>query len=128
MSKLRDGGSAIALNGSGGAYVAIPATQFSRHVVLKEDPSMSVAGGGAGFQGFQYQLASEAYAYTHVVNVGDKVELGLTSAIQGSGFGSLVGMPAWTDPQNGATVAATEYMKAKSLTATATKLSVLEED
>ena len=125
MSTIRGGTNAVSINGSAGAWTAITCTQSTRRVQIQEDPNNSP------LNGFQFQLASEGYAYTHDVPAGGKEEFGDTLGIQGSGQAPTVGVPE-QNAANGTSAfnyrAPTEYMKAKSLTATATSLQVLEED
>lgn len=128
MSTLRGGTNSVAINGSGGAFTKITALQSTRHVVIQEDPIMDPAAGGAGYQGFQFQLLKDSYAYTYYIPAGGKFEIGLTSGVQGSGCSPVVGMKAQGTAGAFNAISATEYMQAKSLTATATKLQVLEED
>lgn len=112
----------IAVNGSAGAFIALSATQWSRQVIIMEDPVNAPAG---VLQGLQYQLQSENFLKTHSLAAGETLTLGNTIAIQG-GKGSIVGMPAQTI--GGQTISATVLAKVKSLTVTGTAVRVQEMD
>jgi hypothetical protein len=125
MSTLRGGTNAIAINGSGGAYTSIKAKQTTSTVTIQEDPSNNP------LQGFVFQLAKDNYAYTYTIPSGGSFMIQESRAIDGSGQACWVGVPE-QNLANGVGAfnyaAPTEYMKAKSLTAIATSLQVLEED
>jgi hypothetical protein len=122
---LRGGTNAVSINGSAGAWTAITCTQSTRRVQIQEDPSNNP------LQGFQFQLVKDGYAYTYEIPAGGSYVIGDTLGVQGSGEAPTQGVPE-QNAANGTSAfnyrAPTEYMKAKSLTVTATTLQVLEED
>jgi hypothetical protein len=115
----------IALNGSGGAFVQVFATQVTRRVEVIEDGS---ANDGVG-QGLQYQFADgETPQFTTVYTIEPQSEpiiLG-TPIPQHHGFGLVIGTPP--DASGGYTIPATLLINLRSASATATVARVTEFD
>jgi hypothetical protein len=106
----------IALNGNGGAYTPIAATIPARSVQIVEDGS--VAG-----QGLEVQYPGDGYATTNSYATGTPI------GIDGAGKDGLAGLPE-QNAGNGAAAfnyrAADVYCQARSATATATTVRVVE--
>lgn len=114
------------LNGSGGAFVSIPATIPCRMVEIREDESVTSVG-------LQYELPDDGFTQVYVIGVvgsddQPQIVLGDKVAIQ-HGRGRILGWPAQTlggnGPNNNPTGAAT-LIKLKSATAATTKIRVTE--
>jgi hypothetical protein len=105
----------IALNGSAGAFTAIPAAMAARAVQIVEDDS--VAG-----QGLEAQFPGDGYATT------DTYAAGTPISIVGPGRDGLAGLPEQNaaDPTAFNHRAADVYCKLRSATATATTVRVVE--
>lgn len=111
------------INGSGGAFVSIPATMITRRAEIIEDAS---ANAGVA-QGLAYQIDdSQIPPYTTIyqLTAGEEPLILGEPIPQGKGFGSVIGKPAQNS--GGFTEAATVLCKLRSLTATATIVRVTE--
>ena len=97
----------ISLNGNGGAFTSVPATIPARSVELAEDGSVAA-------QGLQLRYPGDGFAVTNTVPPGAAVSL------TGAGRDGILGLPAQTNRP------ADVYCQARSATATATTLRVLE--
>ncbi len=115
----------ITLHGSGGAFVAVSATQVTRRVEVIEDGS---ANGGTG-QGVAYQFDDGSAApFTTVYTIEPQSEplvLG-TPVPQGDGYGLVLGTPA--DNSGGYSLAATLLLNLRSASANSTVVRVTEFD
>lgn len=115
----------ITLNGSGGAFVAVSATQVTRRVEVIEDGS---ANGGTG-QGLAYQFNDgSATPFTTVYTIepqSEPIVLG-TPVSQNDGFGLVIGIPA--DNSGGYQLAATLLINLQSASANTTVVRVTEFD
>src|SRR5271156_1319360 len=93
----------IALNASGGAFVAVSATQVTRRVEIIEDGS---ANGGTG-QGLSYQFndgSATPFTTTYTIEPqSEPIVLG-TPIPQGEGYALVLGTPP--DSSGGYTIAA----------------------
>lgn len=105
----------IALNGSAGAFTAIPAAMAARAVQIVEDDS--VAG-----QGLEAQFPGDGYTTTGTYAAGTPI------SIVGPGRDGLAGLPEQNAANPGAFNhrAADVYCKLRSATATATTVRVVE--
>lgn len=108
----------IAVNGSSGAFVAIPASIPARSVTIVED------GASAG-QGLAVQFPQDGYTATATYGAGVPIE------IEGAGHDGICGLPA-QNAANGTTAfnyrAADVYCQVRSATATATNVRVVESE
>ncbi|MGH9475452.1 MAG: hypothetical protein ACRD1C_03865 [Terriglobales bacterium] len=108
----------IALNGNAGAFTQILASIPARSVQIVEDGS--VAG-----QGLEVQFPADGYATT------DTYATGIPITIEGAGHDGICGLPA-QNAANGAAAfnyrAADVYCQARSATATATTVRVVESE
>jgi hypothetical protein len=115
----------ITLNGNGGAFVAVFATQVTRRVEIIEDGS---ANGGTG-QGLAYQFNDgSSTPFTTIYTIEPQTEpivLGIPVP-QGAGFGSVIGTPP--DNSGGYTIAATLLINLISATTNTTIVRVTEFD
>ncbi len=115
----------IALNGSGGAFVAVSATQVTRRVEVIEDGS---ANAGIG-QGLQYQFSDgSTLPFTTVYTIepqSEPIVLG-TPIPQGAGFGLVLGTPP--DNSGGYSIPATLLINLRSASASSTIVRVTEFD
>ena len=115
----------ISLNGSGGAFVAVSATQVTRRVEVIEDGS---ANGGTG-QGLAYQFndgSNTPFTTTYTIEPqSEPIVLG-SPVPQGSGYGLVLGAPA--DQSGGYTLAATLLVNLRSASANNTIVRVTEFD
>ena len=115
----------ISLNGSGGAFVAVSATQVTRRVEIIEDGS---ANGGTG-QGIAYQFDDGSTTpFTTVYTMepqSEPIVLG-TPVPQGAGFGAVVGTPP--DNSGGYAIAATLLINLRSASTNTTIVRVTEFD
>lgn len=105
----------VAVNGSGGAQVSLLATTFSREVEIAED--------NATPQGIVITLPSGK-----TINVPYSEQpfvFGNKQGSLGGGWGILIGRPADTNGGQCA-IPATTYCQVRSMTATATSVSVTE--
>jgi hypothetical protein len=113
----------VALNGSGGAFTAILATQADRRVDFREDESVTP-------QGLQYQRPDDSFV--KVLTVGtpaspDQPQLTLGNPVSfGVGRGPLIGMAQQNSSGNFNFQAATTLVKMKSKTAQGTTVRVVE--
>ena len=106
-----------AVNGSGGAYVSIPATTWCRYVEIIEDDAATA-------QGLTIQLPADNFGSTDSISAAhEPFKLG-EPAYQGS-TGNLLGYTATSDAR-GNSYPATTLCKVRSLTATATTVQVKE--
>lgn len=108
----------IAVNSSAGAFTPITAKTYSRYTEIDEDvPSGSTA------QGLQVTWPNgNVVDYT-------PAQLPIKIATPGGGGGGFVGVPTQaTNFPGGVAPAATTYLTARSLTATATKVKVSEDN
>lgn len=114
-----------ALNGSAGAYISIPATQWCRRVEVSEDDA-------AANTGFTYTLPDDNFTAVYSVAAAHEPLVLAHPVLAGIGVGPLLGAPAQTLATDlskipaGNVVAATILFKAKSLGAGATTLVVKE--
>jgi hypothetical protein len=115
----------ISINGSGGAFVAVSATQVTRRVEVIEDGS---ANAGTG-QGLAYQFndgSATPFTTTYTIEPqSEPIVLG-TPIPHGAGFGAVVGVPA--DNSGGYALAATLLINLKSASTNATIVRVTEFD
>lgn len=116
----------VALNGSAGAFVSVPATIAARYVRIREDEAATA-------QGLAYKLPNDNFTATFTVGVPSspnlpQIELGSLVAIQDGG-GAVLGQPA-QNTANGVSAfnyrAADNYIQLRSKTATATTVRVEE--
>lgn len=116
-----------AVNGSGGAYVAIPSTAGSRRVTIVECPPAGGSFNDTNFapQGLNYKLPRDGFVQVYPNLPGQAIVLG-DSIAWGKGAGALLGGPAQTDP-GGRTIPATTYIELISATVTGTQVAVTEE-
>ena len=112
----------IAINGSGGAYVLISASQGSfGYVELTECPAVATYAGGVFVgEGLTYQRADENYANTYDLPPGGILQIG--DAIQKN---QAVGISSMTMP-DGQARPATPYWKVRSASANATNVQTSE--
>jgi hypothetical protein len=118
----------IAVNGSGGAFVAVSATSVTRRVEIIEDGSAN-AGVGQGLQiqfddgfGTVPNVPNTANTYT-VEPVSEPFTLG-EPIPQGAGYGRVIGTPP--DNSGGYSIPATPLANVRSASATATIIRVNE--
>jgi hypothetical protein len=115
----------ITLNASGGAFVAVSATQVTRRVEIIEDGS---ANAGVG-QGIAYQFNDgSATPFTTIYTIEPQSEpiiLG-TPIPQGAGYAMVIGTPP--DRSGGYSIAATLLINLRSASATSTIARVTEFD
>jgi hypothetical protein len=115
----------ITLNASGGAFVAVSATQVTRRVEIIEDGS---ANGGTG-QGIAYQFndgSATPFTTTYTIEPqSEPIVLG-TPVAQGAGYGLVLGVPP--DKSGGYSLAATLLINLKSASANTTIVRVTEFD
>jgi hypothetical protein len=115
----------IAIQGSGGAYVLIPASINCRYAEIQEMPGDSESGGSytGAFtaQGINYQQADENYANTYGLTPGTILQLGDRNPPRDR----AIGMIGFTYP-DGTVRPATPFIKAISSTVTATQVEVRE--
>jgi hypothetical protein len=115
----------ITLNGSGGAFTAVSATQVTRRVEIIEDGS---ANGGTG-QGISYQFndgSATPFATTYTIEPqSEPIVLG-TPIAMGAGYSLVLGTPP--DRSGGYTLAATLLINLRSASATPTIARVTEFD
>jgi hypothetical protein len=115
----------ISLNGSGGAFTAVSATQVTRRVEIIEDGS---ANSGIG-QGLAYQFNDGSAApFTTVYTIepqSEPIVLG-TPIPQGGGFALVIGTPA--DNSGGYALSPTLLINLKSASTTSTIVRVTEFD
>jgi hypothetical protein len=115
----------ITLNASGGAFVAVSATQVTRRVEIIEDGS---ANGGIG-QGIAYQFndgSSTPFTTTYTIEPqSEPIVLG-TPVAQEAGYGLVLGVPP--DKSGGYSLAATLLINLKSASANTTIVRVTEFD
>lgn len=109
------------LNGSAGAFTAIPSTIPARRVELREDESVTA-------QGLQYQKPEDNFTATFVCGTPagpDQPQIVLGNVVaHAHGGGNLLGLPAQST--GGVSIPATTYIKVKSKSATGTTLRVTE--
>lgn len=109
------------LNGSGGAFTAIPSTIPARRVEIREDESVAP-------QGLQYQKPEDNFTAVFVCGTPagpDQPQIVLGNVVaHGHGRGNLLGLPAQNT--GGSSIPATTYIKVKSKSATATTVRVTE--
>ena len=105
----------IAVNGNGGAFTPISASIAARSVQIVEDGSVAA-------QGLEFQYPSDNFAATSTVAGGTPM------TITGAGKDGLAGLPAQndSDPTGFNHRAADVYCQARSATATATTVRVVE--
>lgn len=112
----------ITLNGSGGAFTPVSATQVTRRAEIIEDGSVTA-------QGLQYQFSDgSATPFTTVYTIlppAQPIFLG-TPIPQSAGYGMVVGTPP--DASGGYTIAATLLINLRSATSTTTTVRVTEHD
>jgi hypothetical protein len=115
----------ITLNGSGGAFVAVSATQVTRRVEIIEDGS---GNGGVG-QGITYQFNDGSTSpFTTIYTIEPQSEpiiLGSPVA-QGAGSSLVVGAPA--DKSGGYSLAASLLINLRSASTSSTIVRVTEFD
>jgi hypothetical protein len=113
----------IAINGSGGAFVNIPATCFARYVEITECPPTGGAftGGNYAPQGINFTSPDDGFVAVDGLVAGDVLPLGSKDQPRDR----AVGTPGWTDPA-GAVIAPTIYAKMRSATVTGTQVEVRE--
>jgi hypothetical protein len=115
----------INLNGSGGAFVAVSATQVTRRVEILEDGG---ANAGVG-QGLQYQFndgSATPFSTTYTIEPQtEPIKLG-TPIPWGEGYGLVIGTPA--DSSGGYSLAATLLINLKSASTNPTVVRVTEFD
>lgn len=115
----------INLNGSGGAFVPVSATQVTRYVEVIEDGS---ANAGVG-QGLQVQFndgSTTPFTTTYTIEpVSEPFKLG-TPVPFGAGYGLVIGTPP--DNSGGYAIAATLLCNLRSASATATIVKFTEFD
>jgi hypothetical protein len=115
----------ISLNGSGGAFVAVSATQVTRRVEIIEDGS---ANGGTG-QGLAYQFQDGSTTpFTTIYTIepqSEPIVLG-TPVPQGGGYALVIGTPP--DSSGGYTLAATLLINLRSASTSSTIVRVTEFD
>lgn len=108
----------IALNGNTGAYTPIAATIPARSVEIVEDGSVAA-------QGLEVQFPQDGYGTTDTYGAGTPIE------IEGAGHDGVCGLPV-QNAANGAGAfnyrAADVYCQARSATATATTVRVVESE
>src|SRR5579862_1011840 len=115
----------ININGSGGAWTAVSATQVTRRVEVIEDFS---ANAGVG-QGLAYQFNDGSVTpFTTVYEVAPQSEPIILGAPipQNKGYGLVIGTPP--DASGGYSIPATLLINLRSATATATTVRVTEFD
>jgi hypothetical protein len=115
----------ITLNGSGGTFVAVSATQVTRRVEVIEDGS---ANGGTG-QGIAYQFndgSATPFTTTYTIEPQQEPIVLGTLIPQGSGFALVIGTPA--DNSGGYALAATLLINLRSASANTTIARVTEFD
>jgi hypothetical protein len=115
----------ITLNGSGGAFVAVSATQVTRRVEIIEDGS---ANSGVG-QGIAYQFNDGSTTpFTTIYTIEPQSEpIILSSPVaEGSGYAPVIGTPA--DKSGGYSLAATLLINLRSASASSTAVRVTEFD
>ncbi|HEV7674392.1 MAG TPA: hypothetical protein VGQ12_07670 [Candidatus Angelobacter sp.] len=115
----------IALNGSGGAMVAIVSTIPARRVRVREDEAAAAVG-------LQYLLPNDNFTQQYVVGVpgsppAPQIDLG-NSVGQGNNQGPILGWPAQNIGGATAPSAATTYLKARSKAAGVTNVNVTEDE
>lgn len=104
----------IAVNGSGGAAVAVDAHTFSRYVEIEEE------GPEASRQGLAITWPDGTTA--KYAPLEEPVCIGNKGGAKGGGAQPLVGVPVYQVPDN----TATRYCTVKSLTVTATSIILTE--
>ncbi len=113
----------VSLNGNGGAFTSILATQSDRRVDIREDEAGAT-------QGLQYQKPDDGFVKTYTVGPPaspDQPQLTLGNPISfGGARGPIIGMPAQNSTGNFNFIAATILVKARSKTAVATTVRVVE--
>lgn len=115
----------INLNGSGGAFVAVSATQVTRRVEIIEDGS---ANAGVG-QGLAYQFNDgviDPFTTTYTIEPQSEPIILGTPIPQGAGYGMVIGTPP--DASGGYTIPATLLINLPSASASATVVRVTELD
>ena len=115
----------ITLNGSGGAFTAVSATQVTRRVEVIEDGS---ADAGTA-QGLSYQFndgSATPFTTVYTVEPGQEPIVLGTAVAQGAGYGLVLGTPA--DNSGGYALAATLLINLRSASASATIVRVTEFD
>ena len=115
----------ITLNGSGGAFVAVSATQVTRRGEVIEDGS---ANGGTG-QGIAYQFndgSATPFTTTYTIEPAQEPIVLGTPVAQGAGYARVVGTPA--DNSGGYALAATLLINLRSASANTTIVRVTEFD
>ena len=115
----------ISLNGSGGAFVAVSATQVTRRVEVIEDGS---ANSGAG-QGLAYQFndgSTPPFTTTYTIEPQQEPIVLGTFIPAGAGYSLILGTPP--DKSGGYTIAATLLINLRSASANTTIVRVTEFD
>src|ERR1700743_2590657 len=115
----------ISLNGSGGAFVAVSATQVTRRVEIIEDGS---ANGGVG-QGLAYQFndgSTTPFTTTYTIEPQSEPIILATPVAEGSGHALVLGTPA--DKAGGYSLSATLLINLKSASTNSTVVRVTEFD
>ena len=116
----------VDVNGSGGDYVEIKATQACRGLLIREDE-------GAAAQGLTYTLPGDGFTQVYTVSTPstpDAPQIALPDPITHSHLptGALLGLPAQGDVGAHNARTADILIKLSSTTATATKVRVMELD
>lgn len=115
----------ISLNGGGGAFVAVSATQVTRRVEIIEDGS---ANAGVG-QGLAYQFddgSTTPFTTTYTIEPQSEPIILGTPIPQGHGFGLVIGKGA--EDSGGYHLAATLLINLKSASTSTTIVRVTEFD
>jgi hypothetical protein len=115
----------ITLNGSGGAFVPVSATQVTRRVEVIEDGS---ANGGTG-QGLTYQFndgSTTPFTTTYTIEPQSEPIVLSSPVAAGAGYGLVLGTPA--DNSGGYALAATLLLNLRSASTNATIVRVTEFD
>jgi hypothetical protein len=115
----------IALNGNGGAYTPVYATQVTRRVEILEDGS---ANAGTG-QGITYQFddgSTTPFVTAYTIEPQTQPLILGTAIAEHAGYGLVIGKPA--ESSGGYNMPATLLANLKSATATATVVRVTEFD
>jgi len=115
----------ISLNGSGGAFIAVSATQVTRRVEIIEDGS---ANGGTG-QGLAYQFndgSTTPFTTTYTIEPQSEPIVLSTPVAERGGYGLVLGTPA--DNSGGYALAATLLVNLRSASTNTTTVRVTEFD
>jgi len=109
----------VAVNGSGGAYVSVPAPMFTRMFTVREDEAGTP-------QGLTYQLPDDNFVNTYTVGTpGSPDQPQITRghvSMTGNAMAPLLGLPTQTGLQ---ARAADTLIKLRSKTVTATSVRIV---